>query len=415
MDTALLSSPLPLRHGPVLPNRIAKAAMSENLGTDDGAPTSALVELYRTLARGGAGLLISGNVVVARAGRTEPNNVVLTDERHLELLKDWASAVRPTGTRLWMQISHAGRQAARIVTRRPVAPSAVPLRGMAGMFAPPRPLEEPEILALIDRFARAAALAHAAGFDGVQIHGAHGYLVSQFLSPLTNRRDDAWGGSLDGRMRFLLSIVRAVRAATSTEFSVGVKLNSADFQRGGFSIEDSMRVAEALEAEGVDLLEISGGTYERAAMVGASQNGERASTRAREAYFVEYAERMRECVRLPLMVTGGFRTRVGMLEARASGAVDVIGLARPIAVEPDLPARLLTGEAEEARELRLGVGLRRIDDLLEVSWYQRQLQRMGRGLSPDPRLSRFGTLARQVLSASGRIVTRQREDDDLVQ
>jgi 2,4-dienoyl-CoA reductase-like NADH-dependent reductase (Old Yellow Enzyme family) len=404
MNVQSLATPLALSRGPALPNRFAKAAMSENLASDDGAPTEVLVELYRNLARGGAGLLITGNVIVAPEGRTEPNNVVLTDDRHLEKLRSWASAVRPTGTRLWMQVSHAGRQAARIVTRRPVAPSAVPLRGMGGMFATPRPLEDAEIGELVDRFAAAAALAEAAGFHGVQLHAAHGYLISQFLSPRTNLREDKWGGSFEGRVRFLLSIVRATIAATSNDFSVAVKLNSADFQRGGFTIEESMRVAEVLEAEGVDLLEISGGTYERAAMMGATDpTAERASTREREAFFLEYAERIRERVALPLMVTGGFRTLAGMVDARAT-AVDVIGLARPMALEPDLPARMLAGEATSARAVHLEVGVRRLDDLLQIGWYQRQLLRIGRGQAPDPGLGRYSTIARQLLSASGRLL-----------
>lgn len=404
MNVEPLATPLALRRGPSLPNRLAKAAMSENLASGDGAPTRILIELYRSLARGGAGLLISGNVIVAPEGRTEPNNVVLTDDRHLEGLRSWANAVRPSGARLWMQVSHAGRQAARIVTRRPVAPSAVPLRGMGGMFATPRPLEDAEIRELVDRFAGAAALAEAAGFDGVQIHAAHGYLVSQFLSPRTNLREDEWGGSFDNRARFLLAIVRAILAATSSGFSVAVKLNSADFQRGGFTLEESMRVAEALEAEGIDLLEISGGTYERAAMMGTDEpKPERESTRQREAFFIEYAERMRERVRLPLMVTGGFRTLAGMLDARAS-AVDVIGLGRPLALEPDLPGRILAGDCTSAREVQLGVGVRRLDDLLQVGWYQRQLHRIGRGRAPDPELGQVSTIARQIAAASGRML-----------
>ena len=263
-----LSKPLELRRGGVLPNRIAKAAMSEALGDDDCAPTERLIRLYERLGRGGAGMLITGNVITDLGGRTELHNVVITDARHLAGLKRWAGAAQAHGSKLWMQVGHAGRQTARMVTWNPVGPSAVPLQGMAGLFSPPRALEDGEIRVLIERYANAAAQAEAAGFAGMQVHAAHGYLISQFLSPLTNQRDDAWGGTPQKRMRFLLEIVRASLSATREGFGIGVKLNSADFQRGGFTLEESMEVAQALDAEGIDFLEISGDYYERPAMVG---------------------------------------------------------------------------------------------------------------------------------------------------
>lgn len=385
-----IATPLTLPSGLTLPNRLAKAAMSENLGTSEGEPTKRLVTLYERLGRGGAGLLITGNAIVDPGGRTERHNVMMIRE-HGEGLAAWARAAKAHGSALIMQLSHAGRQTPRMVTWRPVAPSAVGLTRKGGLFAKPEPLTITQIERLVDRFARAATMAKTAGFDGVQIHGAHGYLVSQFLSPLTNLRTDRYGGDLDGRMRFLLEVVQAVRAATGRGFTVSVKLNSADFQRGGFTLEESMEVARALEAASIDLLEISGGSYEKPAMMGSEA---RASTRAREAFFLEYAVRMREAVKLPLMVTGGFRSRTAMNEALAAGATDVVGLARPLALEPDLPGQLVRGEAEAAAEHHVGVGVRMLDDVLQVQWYQEQLTRMGDGREPDPALGRWGSIAR---------------------
>jgi len=391
--TDSIATPLTLPSGLVLPNRLAKAAMSENLGTADGEPSERLIRLYERLGRGGTGLLITGNAIVDPGGRTERYNVLMVGERG-ESLAAWARAAKANGSAVLMQLSHAGRQTPRMVTWRPVAPSAVGLTRKGGLFAKPEPLTLPQIELLVARFGRAAAMAQAAGFDGVQIHGAHGYLVSQFLSPLTNHRTDRYGGELEGRMRFLLEVVAETRRATGRGFTVSVKLNSADFQRGGFTLEESMEVARALEGAGVDLLEISGGSYERPAMMGSAQPPTRESTRAREAFFLEYALRMREAVKLPLMVTGGFRSRGAMNDAIREGATDVVGLARPLAVEPDLPGQLVRGETEAATPYPVNVSMRQLDDVLQVEWYQRQLMRMGEGHEPDPRLGRWGTLLR---------------------
>jgi 2,4-dienoyl-CoA reductase-like NADH-dependent reductase (Old Yellow Enzyme family) len=383
-----LGSPLVLRSGQVLKNRIAKSAMSERLAVPGGQPGSAHVELYRRWAAGGAGLLVTGNVMVDRRAIAERGNVVLEHPAALAPFRTWAKAASESGSAAWMQINHPGRQVPRLLARRPVAPSAVALTGTGGLFARPLALEATQIEELVERFAQTAALAKAAGFSGVQIHAAHGYLISQFLSPLTNLRSDAWGGDPDRRRRFLLAIVRAVRAAVGDRFSLGVKLNSADFQRGGFDREESMRVIEALDAEGIDLLEISGGTYESAVMFEETvpQHG---SSRAREAFFLEYAESVRARARMPLMVTGGFRTRAGMLAALQSGASDVIGMARPLALEPALPAGLLDRSRDAARSVRLATGIRKLDVLVQGAFYGAQLQRLAHGLPPAADLSRW--------------------------
>lgn len=388
MTAVSLATPLPLRCGAVLDNRIAKAAMSERLADPDGAPSEPLSQLYRRWADGGAGLLVTGNVMVDRAALGEPGNVVVEDARHREALSAWARAATARGAHAWVQINHPGRQSPRTLSRQPVAPSAVPMEGSAGAFARPRALGEAEIRGIVDRFATAAETLKGAGFTGVQVHGAHGYLVNQFLSPRTNKRTDGWGGSPDGRRRFLLEVVRAVRQAVGPAFPVSVKLNSADFQRGGFDEAESMAVVEALDAEGIDLLEISGGTYESAVMF--EETLPRAdSSRRREAFFLEYAEKVRERTRVPRLVTGGFRTADGMRDALASGAADMIGLARPLAVEPDLPARLLSGAAQAATPVRLTTGIARLDALVQAAFYQVQLRRMAEGREPDVDLSRW--------------------------
>jgi len=380
-----LAQPLTLPNGSTLPNRLGKAAMSEQLGTRENAPTEGLAQLYQAWGRGGAGLLITGNVMIDRRALGEPGNVVLEDARHLDLIRSWATAAQAEGAQALVQINHPGRQAPRAATKDPVAPSAVALKGFGGMFAPPRALEPDEIQGLIQRFANTAKLAVDAGFAGVQVHGAHGYLISQFLSPLTNLREDDWGGSPEKRRRFLLEVLRAIRAAVGPGPTVSLKLNSADFQRGGFSEQESMQVVSALNDEAVDLLEISGGTYEHTPWEGTGKQPEqRESTRRREAYFLDYAEQVKELAQMPLMLTGGFRTAAGMEEAIESGAVSVVGLARPLAVEPDLPLRLLSGAAESALAIELRVGIKQVDAFLEIAWYQQQIQRMSRGLDPDP-------------------------------
>ncbi|MFF7603074.1 NADH:flavin oxidoreductase/NADH oxidase family protein [Streptomyces mirabilis] len=383
-----LANPLALRSGITLPNRLAKAATSEHLADRRGAPTNQLITAYRTLALSGTGLLISGNVMVDGTALEAPRNVVIEDGRHHEQLRRWAAVTKGTDSKFILQLSHPGRQTMRgnvLPGRRHdvVSSSAVPLAvGGNALFRTPRALSDAEITAIIGRFALTAKVAADAGFHGVEIHAAHGYLFNQFLSPLVNQRTDRWGGSLENRMRLLIETVREVRAATSDQFLIAVKLNSADFQRGGFDAEDSLAVARALEQERIDLLEISGGTFESAAMVaGASQ---RDSTRKREAFFLEFAERFSQEVSVPLMLTGGFRSRQGMNDALDSGAVDVVGLARPITYEPDLPQRLLDGTAEKSLVTPKTLGHKNIDDLLNSAWHQQQIARMGRGKAVRP-------------------------------
>lgn len=260
---------------------------------------------------------------------------------------------------------------------------------LATMFATPRELHHEEILDIIQRFADAARVCEKAGFEGVQLHGAHGYLISQFLSPLTNKRQDQWGGSIENRMRFLLEIYHAVRAATSENFIISVKLNSADFQRGGITEEDVIAVFKAIDQAGIDLIEVSGGTYEAPAMAGVKAEKRKASTIAREAYFLEFAEKIRDSVQCKLMVTGGFRSVEGMNAALQSGACDFIGIARPFAVETDLTHRLIAGQDVKYAVKPIKTGVPFVDKMavMEIIWYAAQFKAIGKGKKPNPKLS----------------------------
>lgn len=395
----LLGEKVTLPCGAELPNRILKSAMSEVMADESCAPNEHLNRLYRIFSQGGAGTLVTGNVMIDRRALGEPGNVAVEDERHLRELRAWAAAGTVSGNQLWMQINHPGRQAPRGISRQQtaVAPSAIPLAGtgMRQAFGVPRALRPDEIEDIIARFARAAAIAEQAGFSGVQIHGAHGYLVSQFLSPLSNQRTDDWGGTAEKRMRFVLRVHRAIRERVSTRFPVSIKLNSADFQKGGISYEDSLEVMEALAEEGIDLIEISGGNYENPEMFTS-----RKSTREREAFFLEFAERARKRVSSPLAVTGGFRSAEGMANAVRSGAVDVVGLARSICADPAIPRKVLTGVSFPDPLQKRTTGIKLLDKigLIEATWYGEQLGRMAKGKQPDPNMSVLEATVRSFLA-----------------
>lgn len=403
-----LSQPLSLPNGRIARNRLFKAAMSEQLARRN-APTGELVTLYDTWARGGAGILVTGNVMVDPEALGAANDVVVEDERHLAMLTRWAQAGTQAGTLLLMQINHPGKQSPRELSPQPVAPSAVPIEGpVAPFFNPPRALEAAEIGDIIQRFCRAAAIAEKAGFSGVQIHAAHGYLISQFLSPHHNRRTDDWGGSLENRMRLLLEICRTIRQQAAPGFILSVKLNSADFQKGGFSEEDSVRAVQMLSGLGIDLIEISGGNYEAPAML----EGVKDSTHRREAYFLDYAARARAVCQVPLAITGGFRSVQGMEAALNSGHLDVVGLAKPFAVQPDLPARIFDGSYQTLTLPPRRTGIGRIDhaigSVLEMNWYMAQMERIGKGQPPRPDYSVWALLLRMLLRNGTRAFARER-------
>jgi len=388
MTTPTLDSTFTLPSGQVLKNRIGKSAMSEALATTDNVPTELLSTLYRRWAEGGIGLCLTGNVMIDKNALGEPNNVVLENDLHLDKFKAWAKAGVHNGTQLWMQLNHPGKQCPKGLNRETVSPSAVPWEEkMQSFFEVPRELAEDEIQDIIHRFAKSASLAKEAGFTGVQIHGAHGYLVSQFLSPHLNRRTDQWGGTPENRMRFVKEVYRSIRTAVGSDFPIGIKMNSADFQKGGFSEEESLNVMKVLSGLGIDLIEISGGTYEAPAMSGNEKfedSYQKDSTKKREAYFLRFAEKVRNEVSAPLMVTGGFRSGVGMSAALETSALDIVGIARPVAIDPEFPNKVLNDINTESPVKLVRTGIKMIDQmsLMDVAWYTRQLKRIGKGLEP---------------------------------
>ena len=282
---------LALPNGTQITNRLAKAAMEENLADLNHAPSDELIRLYQAWAEGGVGLMITGNVMVDRRAMTGPGGVVLENAEHKARFEQWAKVACSHGAQVWMQINHPGRQMPANLGQTTVAPSEVPmdLGNFSKQFTPPRELTANEIEDVKNRFIHAAALAEKFGFDGVQIHAAHGYLLSQFLSPISNKRKDQWGGSIENRARLLVNVVKGIRAAVRPQFAVAVKINSADFQRGGFSEDDAKAVVKMLNPLGLDLIELSGGSYEAPAMQGSARDGR---TLAREAYFLEFAKNL---------------------------------------------------------------------------------------------------------------------------
>ena len=383
-----IASSFTLPNGSILKNRIAKSAMSENIGTLRNAPTATLIHAYKVWTKGNPGLLITGNVMVDSKALGEPRNVVVEDYTHFELLKKWAKTVEGTGVHLWPQLNHPGRQAFGSINKKVVAPSAIPLKmgGASKMFKLATPLTEEEIWDIIKRFGTAARIMKEAGFTGCQIHGAHGYLVSQFLSPISNTREDQWGGPLENRARFVLEVYREIRKQVGADYPVGIKINSADFQRGGFSEEESMEVVQILSREGIDLIEISGGTYEKPAMV---KGNRKQSTVEREAYFLDYIEKARKITDKPLLLTGGFRSVKVMEEALVEGKLDIIGLGRPFCLYPNLAQDIFDQKQERFEAPVPSIGIDFLDKMggVELPWYELQIQRLGKGKQPQPKLA----------------------------
>ncbi len=389
-----LQKELTLPCGAKLSNRIAKSAMSENMSPKHHGPTTSLIHAYERWANGGAGLILTGNIMIDGRAIAEPGNVLVEDKSDFELLKKWANVVKDTGLHLWPQINHPGRQAIGVINQEVVAPSSImtKVKGMSAFFKQPRALTEDEIWNIIHRFANTATILKEAGFTGVQIHGAHGYLISQFLSPLVNHRKDQWGGSFENRARFVLEVYRAIREKVGKNFPVGIKINSADFQRGGFTEDESIEVVKLLGAEGMDLIEVSGGTYERPIMLGADI---KKSTKEREAYFLDYVKKARKFLNTPLMLTGGFRTVATMENALVEGALDIVGIARPFAVYPDIPNRIFEGKLTHLDSARPKTGIKALDSsgFVDIKWHEIQIHRLGAGKSPKPNLSAYSTLS----------------------
>ena len=409
--TMLFTQTVKLPCGVSLHNRLSKAAMTEGLATAEGIPTAELTRLYGLWSDGGAGMLLSGNIMIDKHHLERPGNVIIdrppSPKMHDALVR-WATAATRNGNQFWAQISHAGRQTQKMVNKNPKAPSAIKLGLPGGQFGEPVALMIDEIQDIVQRFGICAAAVKEAGFTGVQIHAAHGYLLSQFLSPRSNQRIDVYGGDLANRARALLEVVASVRAAVGPDFPVAVKLNSADFQKGGFAFEESLQVAQWLQEASIDLIEISGGTYEQPKLLGLAGMEEEEkqnvaqSTMMREAYFVDFAVAMRKKVTVPLMVTGGFRQRTAMEQALESGAADLIGLGRPMCVMTDAPNQLIAGLEELPRyENSLSLFpswlawlgnlkiLKAVAGFAVQYWFYGQIDSIGRTGSADPKLTVF--------------------------
>ncbi|MCU1760711.1 NADH:flavin oxidoreductase/NADH oxidase family protein [Pseudomonas sp. 14P_8.1_Bac3] len=381
---------LNLPNGQTLRNRIAKAAMEENLADTEQAPSAALFRLYQAWAEGEAGLLLTGNVMIDRRAMTGPGGVVLEDERDLQRFRQWATVGKAGGAQFWMQLNHPGRQTMANLGQQAMAPSAVALDlgSFSKMFAAPKPMSEEDIAEVIRRFATSAALAEEAGFTGVQIHAAHGYLISQFLSPLTNQRTDRWGGTLENRARLLMEVLRAVRHAVSPQFCVAVKLNSADFQRGGFDADDARHVIQWLNDQQIDLLELSGGSYEAPAMQGEARDGR---TLAREAYFLEMASELAGVAQMPVMVTGGIR-RLAVVEQVLASGVAMAGIGTALAIEPQLVKQWREGRDSHPQLPPIRWKRKPLAALASMAVVKFQLHRLSRGRQPRPQVSALWAL-----------------------
>ena len=360
--------------------------MSEGLADANNHSTPRLETLYRRWARSGAGLLLSGNIQVDRWHLERPGNIVVDDSSGNFQLARLAEAGVADGVHFWAQLSHTGRQVDSAINASPLAPSSVEvdvLRGAGFSFAPPKAMTEDQIQRAIDQFAFAARQVRDVGFTGISMHGAHGYLISQFLSPLTNLRTDQWGGSLENRSRFLLEVLGAVREAVGHDFPIGLKLNSSDFRKGGFTNAECIELVKKLNESTLDLLELSGGSLEQPKIVGVSlkdegEDGRRESTIKREAYFVEFAGAVRAIARMPVMVVGGFRSRAAMIESLERGELDVVGLGRPFIANPEIGHRILEGEVDVAPAPEASLDLFHL-----LPWNNMQLERLGDGLDPD--------------------------------
>ena len=410
----ILKDKITLPCGAQIKNRICKAAMTERIAFADNYTNQRHLNLYKKWAEGDIGILLTGNVQVDKNHLEGPANVCLAEDTYAEqlpLLRKWAEEGTKDNTHLWMQISHAGRQTPGEINSSPKAPSSVQLKIPGRNYGVPSALSTEEINEIIKKFTFVAKIARETGFTGIQIHSAHGYLLSEFLSPDINLREDEWGGTVENRSRIHVEIIKSIRREVGEDFPISVKMNSADFQKGGFSPDDSIQVAKIIEAAGVDNIEISGGTYEQPRLLGldnVSINPDRSevrkeSTIAREAYFLEYAEKIKKNIQIPLMVTGGFRTKEGMESAVKSGACEIVGVGRPLCANPFAIKEMFDGKIEQLPiyEKTLSLGpwifspsspfrlIQALNAFGAQAWFYQQIKRMGDNKLPDLSLGLF--------------------------
>ena len=407
MTENLLFTPITLPNGTTIKNRFFKSAMSEGMGTRDFQPKKNIATLYKRWAEGGTGLIITGNIMVDPKGTAEPGNIVFDKNSNMEILKNWANQGQQHGAKVMVQLNHPGKQAPKTVSKQTVAPSAVPLgNGLNKLFSTPRALTTSEVEELVQKFVTSAKVAKEAGFSGVQIHAAHGYLISQFLSPHDNRRTDKYGGSLENRMRFLKEIYLGMREKLGKDFTIGIKINSTDFKEDGLTEEDSLKTIIELANLGLDFVEISGGTYERPAMMGAT------SKSTNQVFFAEYSKKLKQKIEIPVVVTGGIRSINAMNTLLNDSTTDFIGIARPLTIDPNIPNKIKQGTYTIVETTRVSTGVKKLDkifgSLLGIVYYQVLMQNIAKGKEPKATKNAWPSLIQAVYNQGLAVLFPQR-------
>ena len=407
MTENLLFTPITLPNGTTIKNRFFKSAMSEGMGTRDFQPKKNIATLYKRWAEGGTGLIITGNIMVDPKGTAEPGNIVFDKNSNMEILKNWANQGQQHGAKVMVQLNHPGKQAPKTVSKQTVAPSAVPLgNGLNKLFSTPRALTTSEVEELVQKFVTSAKVAKEAGFSGVQIHAAHGYLISQFLSPHDNRRTDKYGGSLENRMRFLKEIYLGIREELGKDFTIGIKINSTDFKEDGLTEEDSLKTIIELANLGLDFVEISGGTYERPAMMGAT------SKSTNQVFFAEYSKKLKQKIEIPVVVTGGIRSINAMNTLLNDNTTDFIGIARPLTIDPNIPNKIKQGTYTIVETTRVSTGVKKLDkifgSLLGIVYYQVLMQNIVKGKEPKATKNAWPSLIQAVYNQGLAVLFPQR-------
>ena len=407
MTENLLFTPITLPNETTIKNRFFKSAMSEGMGTRDFQPKKNIATLYKRWAEGGTGLIITGNIMVDPKGTAEPGNIVFDKNSNMEILKNWANQGQQHGAKVMVQLNHPGKQAPKTVSKQTVAPSAVPLgNGLNKLFSTPRALTTSEVEELVQKFVTSAKVAKEAGFSGVQIHAAHGYLISQFLSPHDNRRTDKYGGSLENRMRFLKEIYLGMREELGKNFTIGIKINSTDFKEDGLTEEDSLKTIIELANLGLDFVEISGGTYERPAMMGAT------SKSTNQVFFAEYSKKLKQKIEIPVVVTGGIRSINAMNTLLNDNTTDFIGIARPLTIDPNIPNKIKQGTYTIVETTRVSTGVKKLDkifgSLLGIVYYQVLMQNIAKGKEPKATKNAWPSLIQAVYNQGLAVLFPQR-------
>ena len=407
MTENLLFTPITLPNGTTIKNRFFKSAMSKGMGTRDFQPKKNIATLYKRWAEGGTGLIITGNIMVDPKGTAEPGNIVFDKNSNMEILKNWANQGQQHGAKVMVQLNHPGKQVPKTIAKETVAPSAVPLgNGLNKLFSTPRALTTSEVEELVQKFVTSAKVAKEAGFSGVQIHAAHGYLISQFLSPHDNRRTDKYGGSLENRMRFLKEIYLGMREELGKDFTIGIKINSTDFKEDGLTEEDSLKTIIELANLGLDFVEISGGTYERPAMMGAT------SKSTNQVFFAEYSKKLKQKIEIPVVVTGGIRSINAMNTLLNDNTTDFIGIARPLTIDPNIPNKIKQGTYTIVETTRVSTGVKKLDkifgSLLGIVYYQVLMQNIAKGKEPKATKNAWPSLIQAVYNQGLAVLFPQR-------